>query len=123
MMTFLTTTTTTITTMATPNITDDSGGSGPYPDGGVEVDLVAWVIMGGSVLCLVSVVLGYVFLVLLPRRGYTRLKAKGESRRKQMTAITQLLEEARGRPRRVEAEESLTQSERHFLVHDFADFP
>ena len=46
-----------------------------------------------------------------------------EGRRKQMRAFTQLLEEVRGRPRSVDPEESLTESERHFLIHDFADFP
>lgn len=108
-------------TTETPNTTHSgTGGDDVNPSSGTAVNWVLWAVVSGSLFCFVALaVTGFIFLVVLPRRGYERI----ECRRKQMRAFTQLLEEVRGRPRRVEPEESLTESERHFLIHDFADFP
>lgn len=107
-------------TTETPSSTQNgTGDDGLHPDANAEVDWAVWVIVAGCLVCLISAALGYVVMVWLPRRGYSRL----EDRREQMLAFTQLLEEVRGRPRKVDPEASLTDSERHFLIHDFADFP
>ncbi|XP_045116935.1 uncharacterized protein LOC123507795 isoform X2 [Portunus trituberculatus] len=118
--TVLLNTTMSLLTTEAPNTTHDTGGDNVDPHGGVIGGWVLWVIVSGSLFCFTALaVTAFVLLVVLPRRGYERI----EGRKKQMRAFTQLLEEMRGRPRRVEPEESLTESERHFLIHDFADFP
>ncbi|XP_063882726.1 uncharacterized protein LOC135112320 [Scylla paramamosain] len=107
-------------TTEAPNTTHSDTGGDVGPSGGETDGWMLWAIVTGSLFCFTAlVVTGFIFLVVLPRRGYERI----EGRRKQMRAFTQLLEEMRGRPRSVEPEESLTESERHFLIHDFADFP
>ncbi|KAK4317875.1 hypothetical protein Pmani_011111 [Petrolisthes manimaculis] len=70
-------------------------------------------------LVLVTAVVYYLAFVWIPRRQYKRL----EEDRKRKLSFLQLLEEVRGRPRRESAGSVLTESERHFLIHDFADFP
>lgn len=106
------------TTTQAPNSTSDGNRGTAVGSDGWERNVVLWVALGGSLLCLASAILSYVFLVWLPRRGYERL----EHRRQDLEEVTRLLEEARGRPRKVSPNESLTESERHFLIHDFRDF-
>lgn len=59
-----------ITTTEPPNSTDGGQGGNTVDPGGLdELNLVLWLTVGGSLLCLVSALLSYVFLVWLPRRG------------------------------------------------------
>ncbi|KAG7163093.1 uncharacterized protein LOC121873245 [Homarus americanus] len=90
------------------------GGGGPPANN----SWVTWGAVALSVLLLFLLLVYVVKRIRRPRSGYQNL----EGTRRQMVAISQLLEEIRGRPRRVQPYEPLTESETHFFVHDFKDF-
>lgn len=58
-----------VTTTQPPNSTDGHDGDIIVDPAGWERNLVLWVVMAGSLLCLASALISYVLLVWLPRRG------------------------------------------------------
>nr|XP_045596382.1 uncharacterized protein LOC123757027 [Procambarus clarkii] len=79
-----------------------------------------WAIGGAVTLSLMMIIFIVTYFVrtMMPRQGYAEFRA----RERQMVGITKLLEEIRGHPRSVKSFEPLTESEKHFLLHDFHDF-